>query len=940
MKLRLLTALPEFAEPLSEVLTHAGLEVEVLLQSVSTSELRYVQGIPFEQITHLVGHLRPLLPSVTIVEALDGADAELYLGDVQPLTSWDLKIYADSEQISARLRNQLLPLGFSDDGVIHGRQEKNELKFGGATDFARQVVRWFLAREGIRVSESKEWGDTDNDIWIHIQDPAFAGKDPKSCFTVELGGDDYEHLLGLRGTLVEAGYHEITMKVLDPDITPRFQLLLGPFDRDASARDELVHHLEAFLRARGVDLERTPLLIQEDSSLLTKAVVTLPLATHATGELYPYAGAFPERWDIVVHTDDASRLQAFRDGLLEQGFRVRFQPLPERALSFFIKHAEAASTFGVIDHLGVEVQAVMEQLGALADFKLSTSASTDLDNDDRIEIVLPTKGIEDGSLLERLLGSCSDWELSFKTARPADWPDLVSELRELSWKSFSVDTEEASDAVIKFGGAPPALVAHVAQILKRHSGVTFTASKAWSNEDDDIWVYFPASVQVSPESVDVQADLDAWFPLDESAVPAPFLTLEADTLRIANVVLPRRSHTSPELVPPPRAFSHYCLDQRTAETLLHVAESVVLREPCLLEGETSVSKTSCVQFLAMLLGQPLVRINLNGQTDTGELVGRFLPQGSADTLPIPPHELLARPDLLTLESRSILERSESEGRSLSRLEVQQVMAHERMQVHPWRWQDGLIISAMKQGWWVVLDELNLAEPQILERLNSALERYPSLVLTEHNNEIIGAGGSPIHPAFRIFATMNPAEYAGRSQLSPAYRDRWRAYRFVDPPGEHEYFAMLRFLVHGVQPSVVLRGRRFQGAQQDAPLAALAGIPDIDPFLRALARFHAALEGAVGASTSTSSRRAARLGARRRERYIFTRRGLLSIMDYLASPLCAFELNSQKSMRTAIMRYYLGRISDPADRSVVLQLLDAAGLGPHTWSLSPPFGDEV
>lgn len=38
------------------------------------------------------------------------------------------------------------------------------------------------------------------------------------------------------------------------------------------------------------------------------------------------------------------------------------------------------------------------------------------------------------------------------------------------------------------------------------------------------------------------------------------------------------------------------------------------------------------------------------------------------------------------------------------------------------------------------------------------------------------GGEPIHGDFRIFATMNPAEYAGRSVLSPAYRNRWRAYR--------------------------------------------------------------------------------------------------------------------------------------------------------------------
>ena len=104
----------------------------------------------------------------------------------------------------------------------------------------------------------------------------------------------------------------------------------------------------------------------------------------------------------------------------------------------------------------------------------------------------------------------------------------------------------------------------------------------------------------------------------------------------------------------------------------------MLREPCLLEGETSVSKTSIIQFLAMLLGQPLVRLNLNGQTDTGELVGRYVPQDVAAALPVDPGELLAAAELLESESRMILERAAQEGRTLTRVEVQQIMANERM----------------------------------------------------------------------------------------------------------------------------------------------------------------------------------------------------------------------------------------------------------------------
>jgi hypothetical protein len=240
----------------------------------------------------------------------------------------------------------------------------------------------------------------------------------------------------------------------------------------------------------------------------------------------------------------------------------------------------------------------------------------------------------------------------------------------------------------------------------------------------------------------------------------------------------------------------------------------------------------------------------------------------------------------------------------------------------WRWQDGPVVMALRRGWWVLLDEVNLAEPQILERLNSVLERDPMLVLTEHDHSAFGPGGRPVHADFRVFATMNPAEYSGRSVLSPAYRDRWRAHRFIPRPGEAEYRAMLDFLVFGRQPEVTVLGRTYPASQHPAPLSALASWPEIRTLLVALASFHTALENASGHGEDT-----ARLGARRKERYIFTRRGLLSFVEYLASPFgLGGGVPTRRAVREALLRYYLGRVSSPADQRTIVQLLEAAGLG--------------
>jgi MoxR-like ATPase len=375
-----------------------------------------------------------------------------------------------------------------------------------------------------------------------------------------------------------------------------------------------------------------------------------------------------------------------------------------------------------------------------------------------------------------------------------------------------------------------------------------------------------------------------------------FVEVTADRVRIANVWLPRRETSDEPFIPEPAGFGHFCLDGRTAETLAHLAAAVALREPCLMEGETSTSKTSTVLYLASLLRQPVVRINLNGQTDTGELVGRYVPS-----------------------ARESGDRSQESGKTAP------VMTPDSGPLTPgsqWRWQDGPVVMALKRGWWVLLDEVNLAEPQILERLNSVLERDPMLVLTEHDHSAFGPGGRPVHADFRVFATMNPAEYSGRSVLSPAYRDRWRAHRFIPRPGEVEYRAMLEFLVFGRQPEVTVLGRAYPGARQPAPLAALASWPEIRTLLPALASFHVALENASGQADDT-----ARLGARRKERYIFTRRGLLSFVEYLASPFGLGDgAPSRRAVREALLRYYLGRVSSPADQRTIVQLVKAAGLG--------------
>ena len=348
----------------------------------------------------------------------------------------------------------------------------------------------------------------------------------------------------------------------------------------------------------------------------------------------------------------------------------------------------------------------------------------------------------------------------------------------------------------------------------------------------------------------------------------PFVAIHGDeSLMVGAVRLAHRGGAPHPLCPPLHGSESYCIDGVTANTLHFIAECVTRREPCLLEGPTGTSKTSSILYLASLLGQPVLRLNLDGQTDPSVLIGRYVPQA---------------------ESRSFV------------------------------WQPGPLVRAAKEGIWLVLDEVNLAEPAVLERLNPVLEDRPTLLVSEGDNELLGTAHNPIHPDFRVFATMNPSDYAGRSELSPAFRNRW-VWRWIDQASRTDLMALLYVLVFGQQPPVSTGSYMYEPWRVTATYPKLGAFPDIRPALTALARFH---EGVVAAcEVSFDGTRG--IGGARRAGYTFTRRDLVRVLEYAATanepePLAPI-------LRKAVRRYYVGAVRDDADRRAIETLMEAVGL---------------
>ena len=90
----------------------------------------------------------------------------------------------------------------------------------------------------------------------------------------------------------------------------------------------------------------------------------------------------------------------------------------------------------------------------------------------------------------------------------------------------------------------------------------------------------------------------------------------------------------------------------------------------------------------------------------------------------------------------------------------------------------MLVEAVRKGYWVILDELNLAPSEVLEALNRLLDDNRELHIVETQTVV------KAHPRFRIFATQNPTEgYGGRKELSEAFKNRFVLIRVHDVPPE-------------------------------------------------------------------------------------------------------------------------------------------------------------
>ncbi|PLW27811.1 hypothetical protein PCASD_20445 [Puccinia coronata f. sp. avenae] len=115
----------------------------------------------------------------------------------------------------------------------------------------------------------------------------------------------------------------------------------------------------------------------------------------------------------------------------------------------------------------------------------------------------------------------------------------------------------------------------------------------------------------------------------------------------------------------------YVLTKLVKSKIIVLARAVTTGKwPVLIRGPTSSGKTSTVAYIAHLTGHPFVQINNHEHTDIQEYIGSYAPDPKTGRL---------------------------------------------------CFNEGALVQALRQGAWIVLDELNLAPSDVLEALNRLLD---------------------------------------------------------------------------------------------------------------------------------------------------------------------------------------------------------------------------
>ena len=340
-----------------------------------------------------------------------------------------------------------------------------------------------------------------------------------------------------------------------------------------------------------------------------------------------------------------------------------------------------------------------------------------------------------------------------------------------------------------------------------------------------------------------------------------------ESVSYLGVDLPKAANR--ENAPRREQFADYINDPFALELQKKIAISFRQGDPVLIEGGTSIGKTTTVRKMCADLGWEVHYVNLNGATDVEDLMGRYIPN----------HERKSSAD------------------------PEYVFA------------DGKVTSGLRQESGkvkvIVLDEFGAAAPNIAIRLHEvldALERGGEVVLAEDASEKL-----PVDKAMtKVVALTNPPGrgYLQREPLDPAQIRRWVYLKEATELPDETLTHATRALFNLEQPTKDVPAERYLYANE-ATLspAQLREIPGIDAILEKYLEFHRAAKELL-------KNRA--IGGDQPQKFFFDdREEPKRVRDFIAM---FYRGDINDTMQTALRYYYAGKLLNEEDKAQLEELI--------------------
>jgi midasin len=227
------------------------------------------------------------------------------------------------------------------------------------------------------------------------------------------------------------------------------------------------------------------------------------------------------------------------------------------------------------------------------------------------------------------------------------------------------------------------------------------------------------------------------------------------------------------------------------DTLSSILKCLSLSWPILLVGPSSrSSKSTLIHLLSCLCGHQCQIFELNSSIDTNELLGNYeqfnFQQYAKYYLDILKDKYILNNQIdllnqLNYQNKQItIEYLNQLKQYFPSNEIDKLIIKSNQQQH-FLWIESILIRSMRQGYWLILENVNTCSLSVLDRLNSLLEPNGQLIINEG-----GGQGSIIkpHQNFRLILTMDPKQ--GNGEISRAMRNRCCEI-YIDDQQEFNYY---------------------------------------------------------------------------------------------------------------------------------------------------------